>query len=206
MSDAEHIISSLSNAYIGTEPYRHWFLIDVLSKQSVDRLLELPIEAPDVIHDGWRANYKKDRIFFNSENCRNHQVCGDVTAAFKDNLVKETIERYCDIDLSNSHLRIEYTQDKDGFYLKPHKDLDVKLFSLMIYLSPEPELSDSGTDMYDAEQNLVKSAPFAKNYGMIFVPGEDTWHGLERRPIRGIRRSLIVNYVTDDWRARDELS
>ena len=31
-------------------------------------------------------------------------------------------------------------------------------------------------------------------------------HGLEPRKIHGIRRSLIVNYVTQEWRARDEIS
>ncbi len=41
---------------------------------------------------------------------------------------------------------------------------------------------------------------------MIFVPGSDTWHGFEKRPIAGVRRSVILNYVTDEWRAREQLS
>jgi hypothetical protein len=38
------------------------------------------------------------------------------------------------------------------------------------------------------------------------VPGHDTWHGLERRAIHGVRKSVIMNYVTDEWRARDQLA
>jgi hypothetical protein len=38
------------------------------------------------------------------------------------------------------------------------------------------------------------------------VPGADTWHGFRRRPIAGIRRSLIVNYVKSEWRSRHELA
>jgi hypothetical protein len=41
---------------------------------------------------------------------------------------------------------------------------------------------------------------------MIFVPSKGTWHGFERRPIQGVRRSLIVNYVTNEWRAREQLA
>jgi hypothetical protein len=40
----------------------------------------------------------------------------------------------------------------------------------------------------------------------VFVPGADTWHGLARRTIEGVRRSIIMNYVTDDWRAREQLA
>ena len=41
---------------------------------------------------------------------------------------------------------------------------------------------------------------------MIFVPADDTFHGFERRPIKGVRKSLIINYVTDEWRAREQLA
>jgi hypothetical protein len=41
---------------------------------------------------------------------------------------------------------------------------------------------------------------------MIFVPSNSTWHGFEKRPIEGVRRSIIVNYVTNDWRAREQLA
>lgn len=34
----------------------------------------------------------------------------------------------------------------------------------------------------------------------------DTWHGFGKRPIGGIRRSIIVNYVKDEWRSRHELA
>ena len=34
----------------------------------------------------------------------------------------------------------------------------------------------------------------------------DTWHGFLPRQIDGVRRSLIVNYVTSEWRNRHELA
>jgi hypothetical protein len=41
---------------------------------------------------------------------------------------------------------------------------------------------------------------------MIFVPSDVTYHGFEPRKINGVRKSLIVNYVTAEWRAREQLS
>jgi len=38
------------------------------------------------------------------------------------------------------------------------------------------------------------------------VPGDNTYHGFEKRPIEGVRISLIINYVTDEWRAREQLA
>jgi hypothetical protein len=54
--------------------------------------------------------------------------------------------------------------------------------------------------------NLVATAPYRRNRGLIFIPAADTWHGFHRRPIDGVRRSLIVNYVRSEWRSRLELA
>ncbi len=63
-----------------------------------------------------------------------------------------------------------------------------------------------GTDIMDAAGQVLGRAPGSFNAGLIFVPGPDTWHGFTRRPIRGVRRSLIVNYVRPEWRSRHELA
>ncbi|MEM9358310.1 MAG: 2OG-Fe(II) oxygenase, partial [Pseudomonadota bacterium] len=44
------------------------------------------------------------------------------------------------------------------------------------------------------------------NAAMVFVPSDITYHGFEPRPIEGVRKSLIINYVTDEWRAREQLA
>ncbi|OYV33337.1 MAG: hypothetical protein B7Z81_11520, partial [Acidocella sp. 20-61-6] len=103
---------------------------------------------------------------------------------------------------------IEYCQDVDGFWLEPHRDIAVKLFTMLIYVSEDPALFDAGTDIYDdtPAHNLVASVPYEKNRGLIFIPGAASWHGFSKRPIRGLRQSLIINYVSPDWRAVDELA
>jgi len=86
-------------------------------------------------------------------------------------------------------------------------DISVKLFTMLIYLSDDPNLFDAGTDIYDAtpEHKLVATAPYEQNTGLIFIPGTNTWHGFSKRPIMGLRKSIIINYVTPEWRNKDEL-
>jgi hypothetical protein len=44
------------------------------------------------------------------------------------------------------------------------------------------------------------------NQALIFVPGDHTWHGFEPRKIDGVRKSVIINYVTHEWRDRSQLA
>jgi hypothetical protein len=109
-------------------------------------------------------------------------------------------------NLKGTYLRIEFAQDIDGFWLEPHTDLGVKAFSMLLYLSKDPSHHDRGTAIYDVDKSHVGRSPFTSNGAMVFVPSNDTNHGFERRPIRGVRTSLIINYVTNEWRAREQLA
>jgi hypothetical protein len=79
---------------------------------------------------------------------------------------------------------------------------------MLVYLADDARLRGAGTDVYDEspEHRTVATAPYEFNGGMIFIPGKNTWHGFRRRPISGIRKSLIVNYVSPEWRATAELA
>ena len=41
---------------------------------------------------------------------------------------------------------------------------------------------------------------------LLFVPSDHTWHGFAPRSFDTVRKSVIVNYVTADWRAREQLA
>jgi hypothetical protein len=105
-----------------------------------------------------------------------------------------------------TYLRIEFAQDIDGFWLEPHTDLGVKVFTMLLYVSKDQRHRDLGTDIYDVQKQHVGRSPFIPNGAMVFIPSNSTYHGFEKRPIEGIRTSLIINYVTDEWRAREQLS
>ncbi|WP_029008581.1 2OG-Fe(II) oxygenase [Azospirillum halopraeferens] len=202
----QSFLACLERSTLLTDPYNHWLLSGALPEESADAIAALPWEPPAVRETyGKRETNNASRTYFGAENRAAHPVCDDVARAFQDRAVTEAIERTCGVDLTGTSLRIEYCQDTDGFWLEPHTDIGVKKFTMLIYLSRDPNGAGWGTDVLDAEGNLVRRAPYAFNEGLIFIPGTNTWHGFARRPIEGVRKSIIVNYVGPEWRARHEL-
>lgn len=208
-STTKCFLQSLLAAQHETAPYDHWLLDQALPVADIDAIANLPFAPPDgAVFNGRRETNNATRVYFTQENQARFPVCANLVQCFSDPLVKAAITSTTGADISRGLLRIEYCQDIDGFWLEPHLDINVKLFTMLIYLSDDPNLHDAGTDVYDAtpEHNLVASVPYEKNTGLIFIPGHNTWHGFSKRPIRGLRKSIIINYVTPEWRDRWELA
>ena len=198
----ETLFRSLDRARAQSEPFRHWLLEDVFPAATCRTVSRLPFEPPAVDDTlGKRETHNSTRTFFSPENRHRFAVCGALTRILQSEAVVSRLSSRCDVDLRGSYLRIEYCQDTGAFWLEPHTDIGAKLFTMLVYLSQGPGSEDWGTDIYTADGTHAGRAP-----GLIFVPGTDTWHGFERRPIEGVRKSLIVNYVKDEWRARHELA
>lgn len=201
------ILRSLAECQAEDWPYPHWHLADTLPDDVMNDLVALPYEPPEnAVFNGRREANNSTRVFFGKETQEKHPVCAELATAINDPEVISALEETCDIDLSTGQLRIEYCLDTDGFWLEPHTDINVKQFTFLVYLSDEPELADAGTDVYDLDLNLVATSPYGKGIGFIFIPSEISWHGFRKRPINGIRRSLIVNFVAPEWRSVDELA
>ena len=203
------ILASFSAATHVRSPYDYWLLGDVMPDAACEAIAALPFPAPAApVFDGRRESNNSTRVYFSPENQRRFAVCRDLAAAFDDREVRASIERMTGRTLSNGRLRIEYCQDRDGFWLEPHVDIPVKLFTMLVYLNREPELLDAGTDIFGPppKHERVATAPCAWNRGLVFIPGKDTWHGFAPRPIRGLRKSIIINFVAPEWRAVEELA
>ena len=205
---AGHLLTALGRANHVTEPFSYWLLENILPESVVDGIAALPFAPPAAPEfDGRRETNNSTRVYFTPENQQRFEVCRDTAAAFSSAPVMQQIEKITGTDLNQGRLRIEYCQDVSGFWLEPHLDISVKLFTMLVYLSGEPELYDAGTDIYDAspEHNRVATAPYEKNKGLIFIPGTDTWHGFSQRQINGVRKSIIINWVAPTWRDTWEL-
>jgi hypothetical protein len=203
----DHLLRSLAASPPRQTPYRHWLPADMLPAETCQAVLHLPFAAPDIDDtQGRRETHNSLRCFFSPENRAQFPVCDAVAESLRNPALVETFEQSCGIDLRGSFLRIEYCQDREGFWLEPHTDIGAKLLTLLIYLSVHPDAESWGTDIYDTEQRLVATLPGTFNSGLLFIPANDTWHGFHKRPITGIRRTLIVNFVIPEWRSRHELA
>jgi hypothetical protein len=203
----ETFLKSVDSGKRSEQPYRHWVLTGCFPADSVEDIVTLPFDAPSLDGvSGKRELHNNTRKYFDVENRESFPVCEAIAQAFQDKRVTNHIETVFGTNLKATYLRIEFAQDIDGFWLEPHTDLGVKAFTMLLYLSKDPSHQDLGTDIYDGEKRHVARSPFAPNTAMVFVPGNVTYHGFEKRPIKGVRTSLIINYVTNEWRAREQLS
>jgi len=180
-----------------------------LSKGNCDAIASLPFAPPqDSVFNGKRETNNSTRVYFTPENQAEHVVCRRVVEGFRDPHVKQAIEAKTGTDLSGTRLRIEYCQDAEGFWLEPHTDIPAKKFTMLVYLSDDLDLATAGTDIHEGPPDFkyVGSAPYGRNLGVIFIPGKNTWHGVGHFPFEGVRKSIIINYVTSEWRDRWELA
>ncbi|MGA7802613.1 MAG: 2OG-Fe(II) oxygenase [Gammaproteobacteria bacterium] len=200
-------LQSLDRSRAESYPFRHWLLDDAFTPAACRAVSELPFEPPAVGDTlGKRETHNSTRTFFSPENRRRFPICEALAGAMQSDATVSHLSRVCDVDLKGSYLRIEYCQDTGGFWLEPHTDIGAKLFTMLVYLSEEPRSENWGTDIYAGDGTHAGSAPYGFNRGLVFVPGSDTWHGFEPGTLDGVRKSLIVNYVKDEWRSRHELA
>jgi hypothetical protein len=199
--------TSLATAETSATPYRHWFVSGVFPQPAHQALTVLPFPVPDLGGvSGKREVHNATRQYFDVDNQKKYPVVQEISNFLQKSTTVGHFSKACDVDLSGTYLRLEYAQDTDGFWLEPHTDLGVKKFTMLIYLSTDPGHEGLGTDIYSDRDTHVGVSPFRANGAMIFIPGDNTWHGFEKRPIPGVRKSLILNYVTPEWRAREQLS
>jgi hypothetical protein len=195
---------SLAGATRSKRPFEHWLLRDAIAPATIKTVLDLPIPAPEYRPtQGKRETNNASRSYLTPATRACFPLWDALAGAFQAPETVRALESTCAAQLAGTALRIEYTQDIDGFWLEPHTDIAVKRITILLYLSETP---DGGTDLFDGQFRPVGQAPAGPGRGLIFVPGSDTWHGFLPRPFPGVRRSLIINYVSDEWRARHELA
>jgi hypothetical protein len=189
------------------KPYRHYLIENAFPADVSETLANLPFAAP-VLNgvSGKRELHNDQRSYFDAAAMVRFPVMRDVAEALQSRRITRLIHETFDAPIDDTFLRLEYAQDIDGFWLQPHTDLGVKKFTCLIYLSQGPGHETLGTDIYSSKEQHFGTSPFKRGGAMIFVPGDNTWHGFERRPIEGVRRSVILNYVTHEWKAREQLS
>ena len=150
------LLESIGSARRQEQPYRHWFLQRCLPEDAVDPILDLPFPAPELGGvSGKRELHNATRKYFDVENRAKFPVCEAFCQAFQDKRVTDKIASVFGSKLAGSYLRVEYGQDTDSFWLEPHTDLGVKMFTMLLYMSKNPQHRTLGTDIYDQNKKHV---------------------------------------------------
>ena len=203
----ESVSENLKNTTYKYLPFSHWVFDKVFPKIIIDELLKLPFQAPKIEHyTGKRESNNQTRVFFNKENCEKFKVINDLVKVFNNSKIIDQLGNICGRDLTKGKLRIEYTMDTGDFWLEPHLDIKEKLLTFLVYLSKDPGSNEWGTTIYNPDLTFHSKAPYRSNLGLMFNQGINTWHGVPKQNIQGIRKNLIINYVTNDWKSVHELA
>jgi hypothetical protein len=200
-------MDSLNHSIKKTEPFDHWIFNEVFSDNTAKELAELEIEQPkNQLHNGKRETNNSTRFFLNKENCIKYPILKSVVNVFqnRDNIIK--LKNISGSNLEEGKLRIEYTMDEGNFWLEPHLDIKEKLLTFLVYLADGPGSDKWGTTLYNPDLTFHSQAPYRRNFGFMFVAGQDTWHGVPKQKFEGVRKNLIINYVTSDWQSVGELA
>ena len=183
-------------------PFLRWEINQPFSEQAIQEIVQTDIPESRKDYDGTRAGDAKTKVatantrcFITPANVGKYPALG---ALIDDLLSHETIGMCSDMlrRQMQGYLRVEVICDREGFWLEPHKDIKEKLMSMLLYVNLAGESEGLGTDIYDGDLKLVDTVPFRNNYGYMFAPAHDTWHGLEKKTIQRERRSVLINYVT----------
>jgi hypothetical protein len=209
-ADLEPMLAALVQsleAQPATVPFKHWLLRDMLPNTVAQALSVLPFKAQDLQGvSGKRELHNDTRQYFDAANTARHPVCDALARFFQAPQTVRALQDATGADLSDTNLRIEYAVDSDCFWLQPHTDLGVKRITILYYLPDGPDQQSLGTDLYADLGTWSARAPFDWNTALVFVPSDNTFHGFERRDIPRERRSVIINYVTQAWLAREQLA
>jgi hypothetical protein len=206
ITTAAHLRTALSQSRRDDRPFPHWLVANVLPAELYRDLRDLDLGPPPPPESaGRRETHNARRLFCGIAARRRFAAVDLLATAFHDPGTVVTIGARTGAVLDGTSLRIEYCLDTEGFWLEPHTDIGVKKFTMLIYLSDGPGCEAWGTDFLSPDGALVSRPLSHPNSAAIFIPSRESWHGFAMRPIEGIRRTLIINFVGPEWQARHEL-
>ena len=169
------LLKSLKNKTKSYEvPFKHFELNEPLTHEAIKEICEANITDPkkeNLNYDGTRAldggegafrsgikdggKAKKIRCYVTKENSNQFPHLTNFIEELRSKEVYKKIGSLIGKDLNNSFVRLEVICDREGFWLKPHCDIEEKLMSSIVFVNPHGESTNLGTDFYDV--NLKKS-------------------------------------------------
>ena len=197
------LLDALRNATRFDKPFRHWEISGGLSEAMMKEVGETVVPEGRRAYDGTRAADAGGggvdgalRCYISPENVSAFPAMKTLIDELLDPRTVSHVSDMIERDLGDAYLRVEVIVDREGFWLSPHKDIKEKLMSMQLYVNFSGESENLGTDLYTDALERVKTIPYRHNGGYMFAAAEDTWHGLEKKPVVAERRSVLINYVT----------
>lgn len=180
---------------ISSLPFTHYIVKRVFCEKELSEIQKIDLKLHSEKLDGERSS-NQNRFFITQSNINDNFVFKRIIDYFKRDSVISMFEKESGRTIKGNYLRVEFLEDKESSWLEPHRDIEEKLLSLIIYLNDSNESEENGTSLYDENKEKVKTVPFINNSGFYFFAGTNTWHGLEPVKIKKSRKAVMINYCT----------
>jgi len=186
--------NSLGEATARDFPYPHWLLAGALPLDLAWSLASLPLGRlpSSVLGDPCPTTYDTRPITW--RETQTFAACRVLAETFQCSATVSLVARSAGIDLRDCRLKITLAQAVDGYECPPRTRCGEARFTLMIALDADGQ-SNLGPDIYFESGDWASQAPWRAGDALAFAPCERSWHGFEPRMIRGVRTSLVVDYV-----------
>lgn len=181
-----------------TTPENWWHVHKMFTDAKAKKIAKLYPEEVEANISGKRATANEFRKFVKRGTPE-----GKVFAEYDKPEFRSYMTDLTGIDMMSGKLRVELVQDTEGFWLEEHVDIKEKLMTLQIYIGKGKQ--DWGTVIYTQPEQPLMTVPFKHNAGWLSVLGEPVLHGVPKKKVDGLRKSVIINYVTSDWRDLEQL-
>lgn len=156
-----------------------------------------------------------NRTFVDINNVDQFPLVKELTQALVTPEITDFLTKTFDVDLKGTALRVELLRNGPGHFLTPHCDCVEKIISLLIFVNENGQPLNAGTDIYreiggegttsaTLERSFdhfekVEEIPFVTGNALIFHPGMDTWHGLDKMKTFDDRRLIQINWVSPEY-------
>lgn len=136
---------------------------------------------------------------------KEHTFLSDLKQQLSHAHILSALSKIFGINFNKLLLRIAVYEDNSNFYLIPHTDTQDKILTIIVYISPNSDLSQ-GTELYDENLNHVLSVLSFPNSAILFQPSKKSFHGYFRKTSNFMRRTLVVNFVKATWQNKDQIA
>jgi hypothetical protein len=185
---------SFGDALACVRPYPHWMMADLLPPGLVRALVHLPYAWP--ASPAWGCVRPKPQAFWpvSARDQQDSGACRTVAQSFQATETLASIAHATGTDLRDCSLSLRLLREVDGYACAPQTRCGEARFTLLVALDTGGQ-SNLGPDIYSETGEWAGQPPWRPGCAVGFAPSPRSWHGFEPRMIRGVRSSLLVDYV-----------
>ncbi len=209
------LINNFSSAKISDQPYPHFYVKDIFSKDVYEMIQRLMPDDAE-FHENKRKQTTQGRKHLKLDEANLIKLdkekeifWGTIAEALKSNKFSNRVKTFLDKHLQKRYgtanietvTRLELLRDRAEFEIPPHTDSGYKAITIFIYLPADKNLKQYGTSIYipkeigfkDEESTRypydqfyeLKRAAFLPNSLFGFMKTDNSFHG--RPPLNGLK-------------------